>query len=63
MSESGYVSIEQFAEIYGCSVRYAHQLVREKKAPSHYKMGRQIRFTREAVDRWMAKHFVKCEEE
>ena len=58
----GYLTIEEFAKLYNCSVRYAQQLVREKKSPDYYKVGRTVRFTREAVDRWLAKHFVKCEE-
>ena len=61
MSESGYVSIKVFADIYGCSVRYAQQLVREGKAPDHYRMGRNVRFTKESIDRWMEKRFVKCD--
>lgn len=53
-----YVGIERFAEIYGCSRKYALELVRKGHAPRHIKVGRQIRFLEEDIVAWIKTHTV-----
>ena len=51
-----FVGIEKFAEIRGVSIEYARQLVREGKAPRHYRMGRRIMFKEEDIILWVENH-------
>ena len=61
MNNNVFVDIKRFAEIYGCSVRYAQKLCREGKAPRHYKIGRQIRFRESDIVEWLESHVVNPE--
>ena len=58
---SKWVGIKEFAEILGCSREWARELVRQGKAPRHYKMGRAIRFDMKDIETWMAAHVVNPE--
>ena len=51
-----YVGIEEFAEIYGCTVRYAQKLVRDGKCPRYRRFGRKIRFIKSDIEDWVARH-------
>jgi excisionase family DNA binding protein len=46
------LSIDQLARYLGVPKSTLYGLVREGKIPSH-KVGRQWRFRREAIDRWL----------
>lgn len=47
------VGIEKFAEVCGCSVRYAQRLVREGKCPKYYPVGRKVRFHMADIEAWL----------
>jgi len=56
-----FVGVAEFAQMYGCSVRYAQQLIRTGKAPRHYKIGRSVRFRVEDIEAWLNHHVVNPE--
>ena len=56
-----YVGIEEFAAIYGCTVRHAQRLCREGKAPRHIRIGRTVRFKRVDLDEWIKARTVNPE--
>lgn len=55
------VGIKRFAEILGISEEYARNLVRQGKAPRHYRVGRQIRFEEKDIEDWVKRHVVNPE--
>lgn len=55
------VGIDRFAEILGVSVEHARRLVREGKAPRHYKVGKSVRFEESDIHDWFMSHVVNPE--
>ena len=56
-----YVGVERFAEIYGCTRKYALELIRKGLAPRHIRVGRQVRFLEEDIVSWIKAHTVNPE--
>lgn len=62
MGELGdFVGVEEFARMYGCTVRHAQKLCRQGKAPRHLKAGKTIRFRMEDIEEWMRARTVNPE--
>lgn len=55
------VGIERFAEIMHVSVGHAQRLVREGKAPRHFKLGRKVYFVESDIFEWVGAHIVNPE--
>lgn len=56
-----YVGIERFAEIYGCSVKWARELVRRGQAPRHVRLGKRLFFKETDIITWIESHVVNPE--
>ncbi len=48
------IDVEAFADLLGVSTRHVRRLVDAGKAPPPMRLGKCIRFSRAAVERWIA---------
>lgn len=48
------IDVEVFAELLGVSTRHVRRLVDAGKAPQPVRLGKCVRFSRAAVERWLA---------
>ncbi|MFG0320064.1 MAG: helix-turn-helix transcriptional regulator [Planctomycetota bacterium JB042] len=47
------LSVNEVADLLGCSIRHVHRLVAERKAPSPIRLGASARWRRSDLEQWV----------